>query len=313
MQLRRHSTSEPDWTHYLLNQRGITFTSTGWEPLYCALGGGWAQGRIVNVVGDKAVGKTLLAIEAAANFAMQEPKGLIRYKEAESAFDQDFAAVLGMPLDRVDFEEDFNTVEELHKDVVTFTEKCRKRRAPGLYFVDSLDALSDKAEEQRGMDEGSYGAKKAALMSQFFRREKSRLKDNGVTLFIISQVRDNIGVSFGQKWTRSGGRALDFYASQIVYLSQKDTIWQTVKGHKRAVGLNIRAMVRKNKCGMPFREADFSIKFGYGIDDVRACKEYLDKARVKHNGTTDLKALVRATWVDVERSFLPKSRKYAAV
>jgi recombination protein RecA len=310
----RNGSDVADWTSYLINQRDTQFIRSGCTVLDCALGGGWAGSRIVNVVGDKSTGKTLLAIEASANFAQQFPKGFIKYKEAESAFDHEYASIMGLPLRRVEFDEDFDTVEELFKDVDAFTTRSLKKKQPGLYVCDSLDALSDKAELARDMEQGTYNAKKAALLSQFFRRLKSRMNAANVTLFIISQTRDNIGVTFGKKWTRSGGKALDFYASQIVYLAELQKIKKTIRGMTRTVGVQIKAHVQKNKVGLPFREAEFAIKFGYGIDDVKASADYLEKARVKYKPTfapDQLSALVRSTWVDVEKSFLPKSRKYA--
>jgi recombination protein RecA len=310
----RNGVQVADWTSYLIRQRDITFTHTGCTVLDCALGSGWAGGRIINVVGDKSTGKTLLAIEATANFARRHPKGLIKYKEAESAFDHEYAAIMGLPLDRVKFDEEFDTVEELFADVSAFTALCAKKKQPGLYVCDSLDALTDKAEAKRDMEEGSYGAKKAALLSQFFRRLKTRMKLANVTLFIISQTRDNIGVTFGRKWTRSGGKALDFYASQIVYLAEVEKLRKTIRGMTRVIGVKIKAHVQKNKVGLPFREAVFTIKFGYGIDDVGASAEYLKQAKVRYSATfapSKLSDLVRSTWHDVEKSFLPKARKYA--
>ena len=242
---------------YFIANKKLTFFSSGCALLDMALGGGYAQGRVINVVGDKSTGKTLLAIEACANFALTFPKGIIRYKEAEAAFDKGYAEILGMPLDRVEFEEDFDTVEEFEKDVKAFCERIKKKRVPGLYIVDSLDALSDKAELGREIDKGSYGTSKARLMSEFFRRNKRTLQHAKVTLMIISQVRDKINATFGRKWTRSGGRAMDFYASQVLYLAEIKKLYKTVRGVKRAHGVVIRAKITKNKVGIPFREVDF--------------------------------------------------------
>jgi len=301
-----------------------------------ALGGGYAQGRVINVVGDKSTGKTLLAIEACANFALTFPTGLIRYKEAEAAFDKGYAEVLGMPLDRVSFEEEFDTVEELQKDIEAFAAKCKKKRAPGLYIVDSLDALSDKAEQERDMDKGTYNLAKPKLMSEMFRRDKRKWQKAKITLMIISQVRDKINATFGRKWTRSGGRALDFYASQVLYLAEIKKMYKTVRTVKRAHGVVIRAKVTKNKVGIPFREVDFSLIFGYGIDDVLASIEWLKSTkglrlinlpascrpvqeakkvkalpRAKRLKRIEkIKAAVKQAWIEIEKDFLPTERKY---
>jgi recombination protein RecA len=321
---------------YFSSNKGIKFFSSGCQLLDNALGGGYAQGRIVNIVGDKSTGKTLLAIEACANFAMEYPKGLIRYKEAEAAFDKGYARVLGMPISRVEFEEDNDTVEELQKDLKDFAERCKKAKQPGLYIVDSLDALSDKAEQERDIEKGTYGATKAKLMSEMFRREKRNLHKAKITLMIVSQVRDKINAMFGRKWTRSGGRALDFYASQVMYLAEIKKLVKTVRGIKRPHGVVIRCKLTKNKVGIPFREVDFSLIFGYGIDDVLASLDWLKSVKALRKiglpqgcrvtqEAKKIKAMpparrkarvakiaeaVRAEWIEIEEEFLPKETKY---
>lgn len=327
---------EPPAADYFSANKGMEFISSGCELLDNALGGGYAQGRIINIVGDKSTGKTLLAIEACANSSMQFPKGLIRYKEAEAAFDKGYAEVLGAPLDSMEFEEDFDTVEELKNDLEDFAERCKKKRVPGLYIVDSLDALSDKAEQKRDIDKGTMGMSKAKIMSEMFRRDKRKWQSAKVTLLIISQVRDKINVSFGRKWTRSGGRAMDFYASQVLYLAEVKKLYKTVRGIRRAHGVVIRAKITKNKVGIPFREVDFELIFGYGIDDVKASLDWLKSVKglrkigLKANckiGTEakkikslpakrrkakmqKIKEVVRQMWMEIEMGFLPKERKY---
>ena len=289
----------------------VQFIPSGCKLLDLALGGGWARRRIANIVGDKAVGKTLLGIEAAANFNIVEPKGKIRYREAESAFDNNYAAALGFPVDKVDFGEPIDTIEDVFEDLENV---LKGAKGPEMYIIDSLDALSDRAEMERNIDEGSYGTGKAKMLSQMFRRLVRDLANKDVSIFIISQVRDNIGVTFGRKTTRSGGRALDFYASQVIFLSQVERLTKTISNIKRVVGVTVKAQVDKNKIGLPYREAQFPIMFGYGIDDRKACAEYLKTVTGeivdKKMLLVDLQRMVTESWWEIENKFLPADKKY---
>jgi recombination protein RecA len=320
----------------------VEFISSGSSTLDLALGGGWAESRISNVVGDKSTGKTLLCIESAANFASKYPRGLIKYRESEAAFLPDYAGALGLPLNRVDFGDDYlETVEDFFEDLSASIALARKKKQPLYYLLDSLDGLSDRAEMARELGEGSYGTAKAKNLSQLFRRLTQQMSTCNVTLMVVSQVRDDIGAMFGRKIKRSGGRALDFYASQVVFLSQLGRINRTVRGVKRPIGVNIRAHVDKNKIGLPFREAEFPILFGYGIDDLRSClewlivikrandipgaprtkeaiREYLSALWAKPAGEyrrieSAIHAAVESNWWELERSFLPERTKYGPV
>jgi recombination protein RecA len=186
----------------------MEFIPSGSKLLDLALGGGWAERRIANIVGDKSTGKTLICIEACANFAAKYPKGKVRYRECESAFDPPYAKAMGMPMDRVDFgANQLETVEDLFEDLGRITKGAKSDE---LVIVDSLDALSDRVEMKRDLDTGSYGTAKAKNLSELFRRQVRSLTNSKVTVIIVSQVRDNIGAfGYAAKTKRSGGRALD--------------------------------------------------------------------------------------------------------
>jgi RecA/RadA recombinase len=150
---------------------------------------------------------------------------------------------------------------------------------------------------------------------------------------IVSQERARIGVTFGKKTTRSGGKALDFYASQIVWLSHVETIKESKGKITRPTGIRVRAKVEKNKCGLPFRESEFEIAFGFGVDSLRSGIEWLDEVgkldrtglawkeaarlirdlnqgKVDRNRADEVTKLVddavRTVWSEIETSFLPK-------
>lgn len=309
--------------------------SSGCQLLDCALGGGWAEGRFLNLVGDKSTGKTLLAIEACANFARKYPKGLITYLEAEAAFDEDYAESLGFPVERVRFIRDARDVESWYEDM----EKLMKEMEEGppvLYVVDSLDALSDRAELARKIDDGTYAMGKSKKLSEIFRRMVGQWEDKNLTVLVVSQVRENIGVTFGEKYTRAGGKSLDFYASQVVWLANMGQIKKTRKSIERTVGVKVRAKLKKNKVGLPFREADFPIYFGFGVEDLVAGVDFLKQTKRLSdagfgsdaaasgflrnlNKLTDeeyfearekVARAVRTVWHEIEQEFKPSRKKY---
>ena len=300
--------------YFSSEKKDIEFFPSGCTLLDCILGGGWAVGRVANIVGDKSSGKTLLAMEAAANFLQVYPHGHVKYKENESAFDPPYAVALGIPMDKIDVEEDLNTVEDLFKDLDALI-KASDDDEPILYIVDSLDALSDDAEMARDIGQGSYGTAKAKNMSEMFRRLVRKLKQKRVAVLIVSQVRDNIGISFGKKTTRSGGRALDFYASQVLWLTYIKQLKRTVSKQERPVGVIIRAKCEKLKVGLPFRSCDFTLTFGFGVEDELASREFLKEigegALAKLEGA-ELRAAVIKEWYNIERTFLPVKAKYGA-
>jgi recombination protein RecA len=325
-------------------ESGVKFFSSGSTLLDLALGGGWPLGRIFNIVGDKSTGKTLLAIEAFANYNNQV-KSKMRYAEAEAAFDESFAEQLGFPDSVERPEELLNTVEDFQKDFSKFIDSCQEEEVPGLYILDSLDALSDSAElkkfeealnpkKENEQQAGSYGTGKAKEMSKLFRMLTKRASEANCALGVVSQIRDNIGVMFGETKTRSGGRALDFYASQVLWLAEVGKKDRMAYNQKRVVGVSIHSKVKKCKVGLPFREADYDILFGYGIDDESSLLSYLYKNKqmakeayeeiskqlAKAREAQDYKTLAEIrdnlkldatrVWREVEEKLTPKIRKY---
>lgn len=322
-------------SHFLAPSKSLDFIKSGCTLLDLVLGGGWPLGRISNIVGDKSTGKTLLAIEACANFVRDYPKARIWYAEGEAAFDKDYAEALGMPVQKVKFSEP-DTVEEFEDHLKKQIDWCNRTGRPGLYILDSLDALSDDKEMALDRGKASYGTSKAKQMSQMFRKLVRQVKRANIHVCIISQVRDNIGISFGRKTKRSGGKALDFYASQVLYLAHLGDVTRRKKGQKRVTAIRVRAKCDKNKIGLPRRECEFTIRFGYGVDDIRASLDFLGetkelkRADIESKHAADklleeldsidnatyrgiaraIKGAVKQVWEQTERDFLPKRRKY---
>lgn len=325
--------------NYLISDKAnIEFFSSGCTVLDCALGGGWALGRMVNVVGDKSTAKTGLVIEAQNNFIMKFPTGRPAYRESEGAFDKGYAKVMGMPVDRIDFgneEEPIHLVEDFIRDYEAFVDDRRSTGEAGLYGLDSFDALSDSSEIESDIAKGSYGTTKAKMSSALFRRVTKKMEGSRSCLMIVSQVRENINAMFGERYKRSGGKALDFYASQIVWLAHIKTLTRTIKKVERPYGITIHAKVKKNKVGLPLREAVFDYMFGYGIDDLGATfrwlkdvnrleaagfklKDYPDLARCftemsedeYHKTAREAAVVVKEFWREIEKTFLPTKAKY---
>lgn len=254
----------------------IEFFSSGCTLLDCVLGGGWALGRVSNVVGDKSTGKTLLAIEACANFRLKYPNGKIWYCEAEAAFDEGYASALGMPVDSIDFKH-YDTVEDVFEHLDKILENGATKE-PFLYIVDSLDALSDRTEIGTPIGKQDY-PRKPRTLGRLFRELIRKVQGSQGHIMVVSQVRENIGVTFGEHFTRTGGKALDFYCSQAIWLAKLKQLTRTIRGVERVVGLRILANCKKNKVSLPHRKCEFKITFGYGIEDLESSAEWLTEIK----------------------------------
>lgn len=333
---KREKIAAPKNNYFVGEKENLKFVGTGCTLLDCTIGGGYVLGRIANIVGDKSTAKTALATEALINFKRRYPKGNAAYRETEAAFDADYAAAMGLPVKQIDFgdpDKPLTTVEDFERDLTTFIAAQGNRE--GIYVLDSLDALSDEAEMERAVGEATYGGNKAKALSTMFRKLARRIERSNVLLLVISQVRDNIGAMFGEKHKRSGGKALDFYASQIIWLAHIKTLKKTIAKVERPYGVMIKANVKKNKISMPFRTCEFTFLFGYGTDDLGASVEWLDEvgklasiglkqSEVKtylkemttapdaeyHAEVTRVSAATKQAWLEIEETFLPTRRKY---
>lgn len=255
--------------------------SSGSDVFDLVLGGGFPFGKIVNIIGDKSTGKTLLASEVIAQ-ARKKYENTIswNYDDAESGYSFNTQLLYGFEIFHETQESSF-TLEEFEMAVDSHLEKMKKEQY-FIYILDSLDALTTEEEVERYAKRkkahaegkeiaGSYSLEKQKKLSEFFRLLRKKIDEKKCLLIIISQVRANIGVMFGAKYVRTGGKALDFYASQIIWLAETEK--HERKG--RAVGVTIKAKVTKNKIALPFRECFINLLFDYGVDNVSTNIDFL--------------------------------------
>lgn len=260
------------------------FMPTGCTLIDLVTCGGYQAGKIINIVGDTSTGKTYLAIECIASAKQKFGKKLKWfYDNSESGFSFDTNVMYGfdvlteaMQKNRSVTVEDFSV--NLHKQL-----KSLKSDEYLIYVLDSLDGLSSEAERKRDKerikaaeadkdyDKGTYAMEKQKYLSEFFRLRSAEIEDKNCLLIVISQVRHNIGVMFGEQYKRSGGKALDFYAHICLWLA----VVEKIKKKNRMVAVTIKAKTKKAKISKPFRECFFDLIFDYGIDDIGSNIDFL--------------------------------------
>lgn len=323
---------------------------------------GFAKGKYYYLVGDSQSGKTWLSMscfaEAVRNSAFRDYRFI--YDDVEGGAQMDISHYFGRevakrlepPARKKGKSVYSHTVESFYFHIYDLLNDGR----PFIYVLDSQDALdSDSAskkflEQKRASEKeiaaaGSYGDGKAKYHSANLRHVLARLRDSGSILIIIGQTRDNIGFGFDPK-TRSGGRALRFYANLEIWTSVKGAIKKTVRGRKRTIGAICLAEVKKNrftgKIGRD-RSVEIPIYYGHGIDDVGSCVDYLiseehwihaivdgkksktiyDAKEIFFQGTRDkiiayiedeelepkVKEITAKVWKEIEEECLPKRKK----
>ena len=285
--LEKLSESVESTIKFSKNEKKQIYFQTGCKLLDMVIGGnknvfGVPAGKFINIVGDKSAGKTFLSNEFIAWAYHNLGKNFKWvYDDCESGYSFDTESLYGfdiMPENPVHS----TNVEEAYYNITKFAEKLKENQF-GIYVLDSLDGLTSQEQDERAKEtikcieeekemKGTYGMGKARYLSrEFFPQLCSVIENKNILVIIISQIRDNVDMFSFEKYTRAGGKALDFYAHSVIWLAT----CKKIEKSDTPVGVVVKAKTTKSKTPRPFRECFFSFLYDYGLDGIGAGVDYL--------------------------------------
>ena len=254
--------------------------STGCDSLDLAISnrpnGGFPVGRITEITGLEASGKSLLASHALAE--TQKKGGLAVYIDTESATSTEFLQAIGCDLKTMLYVP-LETIEEIFETIETIVEQVRKSNKDRLVtiVVDSVAGASTKTEMAAEYDKDGYATSKSIILSKAMRKVTNWIARENICLIFTNQLRTKLGVSFGDAWTTSGGKAIPFHASVRLRLKNTGMIKAKINGVEQVVGSKTEVQVVKNRMGPPHRKVNYDIYYDSGIDNFGGWLEIMKK------------------------------------
>ena len=266
------------------------FISTGSDMLDLAIGNrpnsGHPEGRIVEIFGDSASGKSLLAAYAMAN--TQKKGGLGIYIDTEAAVSREYFKAVGVDIDKMIYLQ-IDALEDIFEAIESIITKTRAsdKDIPVTIVVDSVMGATTKLEMEADFDKEGWNTAKAIILSKAMRKLTTMLSRQRITLIFTNQIRSKLGgLGFGEQITTSGGKALPFAASVRIRLKSMGQIKLKVDGIEQIVGIKTRAIIAKNRLGPPLKSIDYDVYFDSGIDNYGSWLTFLNSYNLVKSGTS---------------------------